>query len=260
MNGYIARTLEEALTFHTAGKMTPYAGGTALVGARQDTQFLFINNVTELKAIWSDDRYIRIGAAATLADSLRGGLLPPLLVAAIHKIGTPAIRNAGTFGGNLACGRGDIALVLQALGGEVRLLSLRGERILPAAQLRHALLEDELIAEILLPKEQPDQFIYEKVGGREPAKAAFIGAVRWDGQDRICRFVAAFGAPPITLRFPELEDRLLGKTRDEAAVLQETILDLFQAELEHVDGPGWYQKTVWPRMLEDGLKKLFHMT
>ena len=56
VNGYIAKSLEEALEIRAAHNVVPYAGGTDLmVENRKDVEYLFINQVKELKKITVDE-------------------------------------------------------------------------------------------------------------------------------------------------------------------------------------------------------------
>lgn len=88
-----------------------YAGGTDIL-SRQTTrmpvfnrQMISLRRVEELQIMKRFENFIEIGAAVTLADILRrreSRFLPPVLKHAVSVIGTPALRNIATAGGNLA--------------------------------------------------------------------------------------------------------------------------------------------------------------
>ena len=102
VNGYKLTTLQEAVEIKSRTNAIPYAGGTDLMVKNiPDAVYLFLNDIDELKQITQDDEYIRIGAAVTFTQALADDLIPPLMKEAISRIAAPAIRNAGTFGGNL---------------------------------------------------------------------------------------------------------------------------------------------------------------
>jgi CO/xanthine dehydrogenase FAD-binding subunit len=91
---------------------------------------------------------------------------------ASRTVGSPQIRNRGTVGGNLgaASPAGDAHPPLLAAYAEVEAESVRGRRLIPAAEFftgvkRNALQPDELISAILItPPKGPQQFC--KIGTR----------------------------------------------------------------------------------------------
>ena len=156
----------------------PIAGGTDVMvelnfDKHRPDALLDLNRVPEL-AQWSfDDGLVRLGAGVTyttVIDEL-GHLLPGLAMAS-RTVGSPQIRNRGTVGGNLgaASPAGDAHPALLAAYADVEVASVRGTRVVPAAEFytgvkRNALEPDELIAAILLePPGGPQQFA--KIGTR----------------------------------------------------------------------------------------------
>jgi CO/xanthine dehydrogenase FAD-binding subunit len=156
----------------------PIAGGTDVMvelnfDKHRPDALLDLNRVPEL-AQWSyDDGLVRLGAGVTyttVIDEL-GHLLPGLAMAS-RTVGSPQIRNRGTVGGNLgaASPAGDAHPALLAAYADVEVASVRGTRVIPAAEFytgvkRNALEPDELIAAILLePPRGPQQFA--KIGTR----------------------------------------------------------------------------------------------
>jgi CO/xanthine dehydrogenase FAD-binding subunit len=156
----------------------PIAGGTDVMvelnfDARRPDALLDLNRVAELAEWAPDNGRIRLGAGVSytrVIDEL-GGQLPGLAMAS-RTVGSPQIRNRGTVGGNLgaASPAGDSHPPLLATGAEIELASVRGTRVIPAAEFytgvkKNALAPDELIAAILIPPAAgPQQF--SKIGTR----------------------------------------------------------------------------------------------
>lgn len=268
VNGFAPVTLQEALALRAAQDVTPYAGGTDLmVENRPDVTYLFLSKIPELRQITVDDTYVRIGAAVTFTEALADERVPQIMRDALAGIAAPAIRNAGTFGGNLGNGsaKADSVLVEFALDAKLRLVSARGERIVPVEQFylgrkKLDLHSDELIAEILLPKTGWENYYYEKVGGRNAlaiSRVSFAGVLRMEN-GRIAGMSAAFGAVADTvLRLKEAEDILIGKTVDEAKAAKEAFLAHYEQNLTLTRGrvSAEYRKTVCLRLLQAFLEK-----
>jgi xanthine dehydrogenase iron-sulfur cluster and FAD-binding subunit A len=143
------------------------AGATALLaswGRRRPPREEVLVDVTRIPGL-SDvregpDGTIHLGPLVTHAQVVRSELLVtkalPLAQACL-EVGSPQVRARGTLAGALASGApgGDPHPALAALGARVLLRSLRGERSVPAADLRPAggvsLLPDEMIVDLALP-------------------------------------------------------------------------------------------------------------
>ena len=268
VNGYAPVSLEEALVLRAEHDVVPYAGGTDLmVENRRDVKFLFLNRVPELKRIITDEEYIRIGAAVTFTEALSEPAVPKLIKEAVSHIAAPAIRNAGTFGGNLGNGsaKADSVVAEFAADAKVRLVSKSGERIVDVDRFtlgrkKLDLRSDELIAEVLLPKAGLDRYYYEKVGGRNAlavSRVSFAGV--FDSRDgRITNVAAAFGAVADTvLRYKEAEAMLIGKTLDEAKALKAYFLRSYSDRLLLTQGrvSAEYRRDVCMNLLDAFLTK-----
>lgn len=70
-------------------------------------KFVTVKNIPELSLIEKRERYIDFGSAVTLSQmiSLGKNNMPSILFDALCSIGTPAIRNVATLGGNI-CAKG----------------------------------------------------------------------------------------------------------------------------------------------------------
>ena len=268
VNGTFAASLQEALELRAARDVVPYAGGTDLmVENRKDVEYLFLKRVPELRQITVDGSYVRIGAAVTFTEALKNPWVPQLMKEAVSRIAAPAIRNAGTFGGNLGNGsaKADTVLIEFVSDAKLRLASTAGERIVDIERfcLGHKKLDlrsDELIVEILLPKQGLDHYCYEKVGGRSAlaiSHVSFAGVFDMEN-GRITNIAAAFGAVADTvLRFREIEAMFIGKTPDEAKTLRSDYLEAYAENLVLTHGrvSAEYRRNVCLNLLDGFLTK-----
>ncbi|WP_313134786.1 FAD binding domain-containing protein [Anaerocolumna sp.] len=268
VNGYQPVSLQEALNIKAEHRVTIYGGGTDLmVGKDKPDTYLFVNLIPEMKNIIEDQDYIRIGAAATFTEVLENSLTSQILKDAISLIAAPAIRNLGTMGGNIGNGsaKADSVLIHYAADAKLRLASVRGERIVNIdafylGRKKLDLAEDELIVEILLPKNGLDNYYYQKVGGRKAlaiSKVAFVGIFGMEG-DRISKLSIAFGAVADTvLRFKEIEAIMIGKTLEEAKAQKQVFLDAYEKAIVPISGrvSSEYRKETCLNLLNDFLQQ-----
>lgn len=266
VNGYAPKTLKEALEIRAAQQVVPYAGGTDLmVENRPNVTYLFLNKVSELKQISADEQYIRIGSGVTFTQAIADPQVPQLMKEAISRIAAPAIRNAGTFGGNLGNGsaKADSVLIDFVADAKLRIASVRGERIVDVDQFylgrkKLDLADDELIVEILLPKTGLDRYCYQKVGGRNAlaiSRVSFAGVFE-EKDGVITNVAAAFGAVADTvLRYKDIEAMLIGKTVAEAKAMKDEYIRAYAERMVLTRGrvSAEYRKSVCMNLLSDFL-------
>ncbi|WKW13438.1 FAD binding domain-containing protein [Pseudogemmatithrix spongiicola] len=106
---HIASTQDDALRRIADAGVLPVAGGTDLVPCTEEgilapTLVVDIRRIPALRDISATAGGLRIGAAATIAelaahDAIRARF--PVLAEACGSVGTPALRNSGSLGGNL---------------------------------------------------------------------------------------------------------------------------------------------------------------
>lgn len=266
VNGYVATSLAEALKIKKEQDVTPYGGGTDLmIHPDENAVYLFLHKVPELRKIIEDDKYVRIGASCTFTEVLQSELVPPLMKEAVSQIAAPAIRNVGTMAGNIANGSAKADSVLIEFVADAKLIiqSADHQRTVPIADFYRGrkqldLEKDELITEILLPKEGLDDYYYKKVGARNAlaiSRISFAGIIRMDG-DKIVHIAAAFGAIEDTvIRYPEIEQMLQGKTLAEAKSLKSDFLKAYEKAIHPIKGrvSAEYRKKVCMNLLEDFL-------
>ncbi len=215
------------------------AGGTDLLVQMKQKLImpaLIINllEVPELKVVERNNDVIRIGSVVKHAvlDSpplLQGGW--EVLASAVHRVGSPQIRNLGTIGGNLcnASPSADSAPALLVLEGEVNLVSHRGERRLPLESFFiepgvTVLERDEVLKEIIIPKPPANSLsAYLKLGRRKSLDLALVSAaalLTLNPGTGICERarVALGSVSPTPIRAKQTEKILEGKQLDEEVI------------------------------------------
>ncbi|HWQ42274.1 MAG TPA: FAD binding domain-containing protein [Desulfosporosinus sp.] len=267
VNSYQATSLQAALDIRAKEAVTPYAGGTDLmIAADENATYLFLNKVPEMKNIAEDVEYIRIGASCTFTDILESKLTPAILKEAAARIAAPAIRNLGTVGGNICNGspKADSALIFFATDSKLRLVSSRGERVIPITEFylgrkKTALQADELLVEILINKSGLSNYYYKKVGARNALAIARVSfAAILDVEDgKIVNCMTAFGAvSDVIIRRADLDGMLIGKTLEEAKLVKEEYLAAYNQAIVPIRGriSAEYRKAVCMNLLRDFLE------
>jgi len=165
---FAPQQIEEALEILSQyGKeIKVIAGGTDLLVQYYDrlyeiNNWLDLKNIKELKDIRINKNQIEIGAMVTHAQLESSEDIKkyyPVLSQAAADIGSPQIRNRGTIGGNIvnASPAGDLLAPLMAYDAQFRLLSIKGEKIVPAEEFfigpKKTILEPaQLLTQIILP-------------------------------------------------------------------------------------------------------------
>ncbi|MDR2908540.1 MAG: FAD binding domain-containing protein [Oscillospiraceae bacterium] len=266
MVSYLPQSLSEALELLASTGAIPYGGGTDLmVEGKNDASYLFLHKIPELGVIAGDADYIRIGASCTFTRVADHPLCPGILKEAILQIAAPAIRNLGTIGGNIGNGspKADSALIFFVTGSRLRLVSKRGERIIPIKDFylgRRSLdlRPGELIAEVLIPKMGYDRYYYRKVGARDAlaiSRLSFAGIIKTQG-DRIVNLATAFGAvSDVIIRREDIDAMLIGKTLAEAKTVRDNYLAAYAEAIVPIRGrvSEKYRKRVCMNLLRDFL-------
>src|SRR6476661_8759361 len=140
---YQPASLPEALALldERAGQARVVAGGTDLIvelerGVRALEAVIDITRVPELKYLRRESGRLLLGALTTHNDVLASpdcqrDALP--LAQACLEVGAPQIRTRATIAGNVITGSpaNDTITPLMALGAEVVLTSVAGERVVP---------------------------------------------------------------------------------------------------------------------------------
>jgi carbon-monoxide dehydrogenase medium subunit len=198
-----------------------------------------INRLDELAFVDVSESRVEIGALTrhrTLErhDELRSVL--EMLPEAAEQIAGPAVRNRGTMGGSVAEAdpAGNYPAVLSALGGELHVASVDGERTIPAddyfvGYMFTDLEEEELITSVSFPREPfpadrtGSAFVELKRGSQTWPTVSAAAAVRVDdptGDEPLVEEarLAVGNAAGIPLRVDDSLAELAGEPLSEAAL------------------------------------------
>ncbi|MCC6147856.1 MAG: FAD binding domain-containing protein [Anaerolineaceae bacterium] len=276
----IAQTIEDAVSLlNEPGKRSiPLAGGTDVFVALRVNDLWFdrlvdVGRIPEMRQIREEGGKVSLGGAVQFKQAVENPTLRErvsFLSAACESIGGPAIRNAGTFGGNIAnaAACADSLPALVCLEAEAHLCSAKGERVVPVEELVTAphktqIEHGELITHItftLPPKKARSCFI--KIGRRKAQSIsrlsiAVIGTLDEDGiidYVRICPGAAV--ATPV--RFRNVEQTLIGKRPGKE--LFAAAGDQLVAEMIESTGRRWstpYKEVALKTIAERALANIF---
>ncbi|MHA7968380.1 xanthine dehydrogenase small subunit [Rhizobium sp. CAU 1783] len=193
---------------------------------------VFINHLTDLQHVATDERAITLGAGVSYSrafDTLRSEI--PAVGRLIERIGGQQVRNMGTIGGNIANGSpiGDTPPALIALDATIRLRSTAGGREIAledffidyGKQDRRA---GEFVESIRIPRPEPGSHfaVYKISKRRDEDISALCGAFHLTlGDDNtVSRIRIAFGGMAGTpKRARAVEAALIGKPWTEATIV-----------------------------------------
>jgi aerobic carbon-monoxide dehydrogenase medium subunit len=235
-------SIEEALAFLSKynGKSKIMAGGTDLIlqirnKAIKPEYVIDITRISGLDYITFDDQWgLRLGALTTiraLETSVELQRKYPIISQAASQLGSVAIRNVATVGGNLcnALPSAETSQALVALSAHVRMIGPRGERILPLEGFftgvgKTLLQPDEVLLEILVPELTPHTSgIYIKHSPRGPIDLAIVNItvlMTMEPDQKVCRdakiVLGAVSSTPLRAR--KAENVLKGNRVDGALI------------------------------------------
>jgi carbon-monoxide dehydrogenase medium subunit len=194
------------------------AGGQSLIPAMnlrvaRPSVLIDIGRVAGLDSITIDNGTVTIGARVThraIEDSTELAEALPVLPAMALHIGHPSVRNRGTFGGSIANAdpASEWPLALLALGGQVKAVSPRGERVIDCGEFFVSYFEtrldaDEILTGVSLPALKANQrWSFQEVARQPGAFALVLVLVRAtlaaDGTvDEVRLAIGGCGARPI---------------------------------------------------------------
>lgn len=226
------KTIDEAVA--TLADVAPHegrvlAGGQSLVPIMafrlsRPTHLVDINGISDLNRVSIDGDRLCIGACvrhAAFARPVVEGALGKLLSTVVQYIAHYPIRTRGTFCGSIAHAdpSSEWCTVAAALGAEMVVKSVRGQRIIPArdfftGMMTTSLQEDELLVEVRLPLLTPDtQFGFDEFSRRagDFAIAMALTLYRVEEGRIIEPRVAIGGAEPYPRRILNAEQTLEGQ-------------------------------------------------
>jgi CO/xanthine dehydrogenase FAD-binding subunit len=161
---------------HDHPEATRFAGGTYLMskqrGARMPrlaATIVSLARMEEMKRIARSERYIDIGATASIASVLQIGsnIVPEILATALRSIGYRPIRNQATLGGNICVPEARLTAfpVLLLLDAQVELRRENRSKWISLSRFIHAdgtlnLEADEICTRIRIPRGEWNIQIY----------------------------------------------------------------------------------------------------
>jgi xanthine dehydrogenase small subunit len=211
------------------------------------SHLIALEAVAELMEFRESEDSVEIGAGLSLTEiDDRWHDSPRVFREWLPLFASILIRNRATLGGNLATASpiGDAAPMLLALDAQVRIASLRGERILPLSEFfqgyRRTLLgQGELLRSVLIPKPFPQAARFYKVAKRsldDISTVAACFAVSRDEAGRIGTARLAFGGvAAVPLRAIDAEQALTGSfgSKDDVTRAKQAIRGAMQPIGDH---------------------------
>jgi len=241
----LPKTLEEALVALKGQKDSAkvFAGGTDLIPQLKRREIRIPKIVIDLKGIsgldkltYDENSGLSIGPLTTISAIAESPIVMnhfPSLFQAASSIGSPQVRNRGTFAGNIctAVPSADSAPALLTLDAKIRIKGPKKERTVSISKFftgpRTTVLKpDEILVDISVPKPKPgSRGVYLKLSPRHSMDLAIVGvAVIGSSENGICKDVKiALGAvAPTPIRAPMAEvilkgQRITSSLIDEAA-------------------------------------------
>ncbi len=138
--------------------------------------FVDISGISGLSGVIETKNSIVIGPLTTFTEAAGNRLIKKyasILVAASEAVGSPQIRNRGTFGGNIgnSSPAGDSLPALTVLEAKMKLFYYGKIRVVGISDFftgpkRNILRNGELITEIIIPKNDFNFASYKKLAGR----------------------------------------------------------------------------------------------
>jgi aerobic carbon-monoxide dehydrogenase medium subunit len=234
--------IEEALAMLSkyGGISKIIAGGTDLMLQMRYKQIRpeYVVDITRIPGLdyiaFDDQQGLRIGALTTIrALETSGGIQQkyPIVSQAASQLGSVAIRNVATLGGNLcnALPSAETSQVLVALSAQVRTIGPSGERTSPLEDFfigvgQTVLQPDELLLEILVPGLAPHTSgIYIKHSPRGPIDLAIVNIavlLTMEPDQKVCKDarIVLGAVAPTPLRAVKAENVLKGQEIHKALI------------------------------------------
>lgn len=229
-NVYTPTSLPELLSlYEKLPSALLYSGGTYILREQRRKHLVLpanvinISRVQEMKRINRTERHLDIGAAVPISRILSVGanVLPKALSAALSEIGSPAVRNRATMGGNICIRERRMSTYPVYLLLDMQ-LELRKEGMVrwtplnrfAASGQRLDLGRGEVLTRIRIPFATWDVEVYRKIDRELESPENFLA---FCGLARVQRNVIAdmrfsFGtAGTLILRSREAENELIGR-------------------------------------------------
>ena len=251
------------------------AGGTDLMAkvnrkAASPEVLIYIGE-SGLDYITAENGDINIGAATSFSKIIHSTLVQekaPLLAKVVQHIGSPAIRNMGTIGGNLANASpaADSAVALLSLGARLKVISENGERIIDIEAFfkgpdKTVLASNELLQAVIVPAQGPGvNWACYKMGRRRSHACSVVSVAISlqidDGRIHNARIALGAVAPVPMLAFKAAK-LLQGKQPDSSLIEQAAKVAADETDpIDDARATAWYRR----RVCEVIVKRLLSQT
>jgi CO/xanthine dehydrogenase FAD-binding subunit len=260
----------------SATPLTILAGGTdfyaARIGKAITEPVLDITALAELRGMRDEGTQWRIGATATWSDIVRSSLPSQFrgLQAAAREVGGIQVQNTGTVAGNIcnASPAADGIPALIALGAQVELRSLTGQRVVPLTEFvlgsrKIARQPGELVTAILIPARPNARSSFLKLGHRRylVISIAMVGVVLdTDASGTITYAGIAVGSCSAVARpLQSLQQKLVGKKLSAGLSARVTEDDLsVLTPIDDVRGTGEYRRDAALTLVKRAIEEACH--
>ena len=279
--GYFApQKIEEALEILSryGREIKIIAGGTDLLVQYYDrlyeiNSWLDLKNISGLKKIRINKNQMEIGAMVTHTQIEKSEDIKkyfPVLSQAAADIGSPQIRNRGTIGGNIvnASPAGDLLAPLMAYDAQFRLLSIQGEKIVPAEEFfigpKKTILEPtQLLSRIILPLPSEKTYgCWIKIGKRKALIIATITlalVVEMAEDNKTVKDVRTClgSVAPTPIEIKEIREKMIGKKFNQLDFNQlGQIVEDKISPIDDIRGTREYRKDVAKEIMINALEEI----
>ena len=255
------------------------SGGTDVLVQYYDrlyevNNWLDLKNILELQKIRISKNQMEIGATITHSQLEKSEDIKkyfPVLSQAAADIGSPQIRNRGTIGGNIvnASPAGDLLPPLMAYNAQFKLLSTKGEIIVPAEEFfigpKKTILEPaQLLTEIILPLPSKRTFgCWTKIGKRKALIIATITlalVVEMAEDNKTIKDVRTClgSVAPTPIEIKDIREKMIGKNFNQldfnqlGQIVEDKILPI-----NDIRGTREYRKDVAKEIMINSLEEVY---
>ncbi len=276
---YRPATVEEACRIlrHEPGAAVLAGGTDLMVHLRQPWRgkrppaVVNLKRIAGLAAIEVTESVVRLGALVSLTALIEHPVIRqeyPVLPVTARYMGSPAIRNLATVGGNLcnASPAADLPPVLLALDAEVGIAGPSGQRRLRLDAFFHGpgqtvLDSEELLAWVEFPRRRPTWPVrYERLDVRRAMDIAIAGAalsVDLDGGRVRAARIALCAVAPTPCRVRAAEAALVDGGLVDEAVEQAAELSMAAAQpISDVRATADYRREMVGTLVRRGLERI----
>lgn len=227
---YYPTSLNELLQLYKRKpRATLFAGGTFLLKGQPGRvitlprEVISLKNVEELQKISRTDRYVEIGAGASVTEVLRvgGKVLPPVFRQGLESLSPPGIASLATVGGNICVSQYALSCVAltHLLDARIELRHQGGSRWVPPGRFRSpngalGFRPGEMVTRVRIPTEGWNVHRFQKFGKlyhprTEPLVFAAVAQTARGTLDDLRLVVSAH--TPAVVRSKELEAEVVGR-------------------------------------------------